>query len=102
MNLAIKRESIKNFEKHRGEVIPLLLRYIDVEDSQIKGYVNGTLYVLLQMPSFRHEAQKYKLYQIVQDLLEKYSIKLNDLTDEELDIEMDDYGIVVRQYKYIL
>lgn len=62
MNLAVKKESIINFEKHKSEIIPILLKYIDVEDSQIKGYVNGTLYVLLQLESVKREAlEKYKL-----------------------------------------
>jgi hypothetical protein len=26
-----------------------LLKYIDVDNNQIKGYINGTLYVLLQL-----------------------------------------------------
>ena len=76
MNLAINREWIVNFEKHKSEILSLLLRYIDVDDVDIRGYVNGTLYVLLQMSSFKQEAVKYKLESIVLDLLEKYSLKL--------------------------
>lgn len=102
MNLAIKRQSTKNFEKHKGEIFPLLLRYIDFDDTQIRGYVNGTIYVLLQMQSFRQEAIKHKLCNIVQDLHTKYSLKLQEVEEEDLDIDPDDYGIVIRQYKYIL
>lgn len=49
MNLAVRKESIINFEKHKSEILPILLRFIDSDDNQIKGYVNGTLYVLLQL-----------------------------------------------------
>lgn len=66
MNLAVKKESIINFEKQKSEILPILLRYIDVDDSQIKGYVNGTIYVLLQLESIKREAiQKYKIHDII-------------------------------------
>lgn len=71
MNLAIRKESIKNFEKHKSEILPILLKYIDMDDAQIQGYVNGTLYVLLQLDSIRQEAiEKYKLEAIIRKLLE--------------------------------
>lgn len=56
MNLAIKKESIVNFEKHKSDIFPILLKFIDSEDNQIRGYVNGTFYVLLQLESIRREA----------------------------------------------
>lgn len=49
MNLAVRKESVINFEKHKSEILPILLKFIDVEDKHVKGYVNGTLYVLLQL-----------------------------------------------------
>lgn len=72
MNLAIKKESIVNFEKHKSDIFPILLKFIDVDDNQIKGYVNGTFYVLLQLESIRREAlEKYHLKEIIEGLLEK-------------------------------
>lgn len=53
MNLAVRKESIINFEKHKSEILPILLKFIDSDDNQIKGYVNGTLYVLLQLDSIK-------------------------------------------------
>ena len=42
-----------------------------MDDAQIQGYVNGTMYVLLQLESIRHEAiEKYKMQEIIQHLVE--------------------------------
>ena len=72
MNLAINKESIKNFEKHKSEIIPILLKYIDMDDAQIQGFINGTLYVLLQLKSFRDEAiEKYRMPEVINSLLAK-------------------------------
>lgn len=53
MNLAINKNSIKNFEKHKSEIIQILLKYIEMDDAQIQGFINGTLYVLLQLRSIK-------------------------------------------------
>ena len=102
MNLAINREWISSFEKHKTEILTLLLKYIDVDDVDIRGYVNGTLYVLLQMSSFKNEAGKYKLETTVMNLLEKYELKLEAIESEEEDERAEDYNLAIKQYNYIL
>lgn len=86
-----------------------------MEDAQIQGYVNGTLYVLLQLESIRNEAvEKYKMPDIIQNLLHKSQIQLKELEskyDGNIDLdgscdvpdnEIGDCTIVIRQYNYIL
>lgn len=73
-----------------------------MDDVDIRGYVNGTLYVLLQMSSFKQEAIKYKLESIVMDLLEKYSLKLEAIESDELDGQAENYNLAIKQYNYIL
>ena len=101
MNLVFKKESIVNFEKHKSDVFQILLKYIDVDDNQIRGYVNGTFYMLLHIESIRKEAvEKYHMKEIIEKMLEK-SENILENEDPE-DIEVDHYNIVIRQYRYIL
>jgi hypothetical protein len=70
-----------------------------VDDNQIKGYVNGTLYVLLQLESIKKEAiDKYKIKEVIKKLHDKSVSKVNELDEEEVETER----CVIRQYSYIL
>lgn len=92
MNLSLKKESRPDFEKHKKELIAIIIEQMGSENTQIRNYVNGTTFLLLTSKEIKAEALKQKLDEVVKSLLEdkedemcsqQYHYILNRLTGEE-------------------
>lgn len=92
MNLSLKRESKPDFEKHKTELINIVIEHMASENNQVRDYINGSIFLLLTSKPIKEEALKQKLDLIVKNLLEtrendmcsqQYSYILKRLTGEE-------------------
>lgn len=79
--------------------MPLLIQLIDSQNTHIKDYVNGTLYLLLTSKLMQQQARKCKLVELVSELLEskpddvccpQYNYILKRLTGEEEEMGEDE------------
>lgn len=92
MNLSLKRESKPDFEKHKTELINIVIEHMASDNNQVRDYINGSIFLLLTSKPIKEEALKQKLDLIVKNLLEtrendmcsqQYTYILKRLTGEE-------------------
>ena len=65
MNLSLKRESKRDFEKNKAELVSLVIEHMGNDNDNIRNYVNGTIFLLLTSKEIRQEALKQKLDEVV-------------------------------------
>jgi|JI6StandDraft_1071083.scaffolds.fasta_scaffold96410_4 uncharacterized protein with ParB-like and HNH nuclease domain len=92
MNLSLKKESKPDFEKHKAELISIVIEHMTSENNQVRDYINGSIFLLLTSKPIKEEALRQKLDLIVKNLLEtreddmcsqQYTYILKRLTGEE-------------------
>lgn len=92
MNLSLKKESKPDFEKHKAELISIVIEHMTSENNQVRDYINGSIFLLLTSRPIKEEALRQKLDLIVKNLLEtreddmcsqQYTYILKRLTGEE-------------------
>jgi uncharacterized protein with ParB-like and HNH nuclease domain len=70
MNLSLKKESKPDFEKHKAELISIVIEHMTSENNQVRDYINGSIFLLLTSKPIKEEALRQKLDLIVKNLLE--------------------------------
>ncbi len=92
MNLSLKKESKPDFEKHKAELISIVIEHMTSENNQVRDYINGSIFLVLTSKPIKEEALRQKLDLIVKNLLEtreddmcsqQYTYILKRLTGEE-------------------
>ena len=92
MNLSLKKESKPDFEKHKAELISIVIEHMTSENNQVRDYINGSIFLLLTSRPIKEEVLRQKLDLIVKNLLEtreddmcsqQYTYILKRLTGEE-------------------
>jgi hypothetical protein len=99
MNLSLKRASRTDFEKHKGELVSIVIQHLTSDNNEVRNHINGSLFLLLTSREIRAEALRQKLDRIIKDLLDtrdddmcsqQYAYILKRLHDQEDDLDKDD------------
>ena len=71
VNLSLSKSGKTHFEKSKSEVVAILLNFVDSEDLNVKEYVNGALFSLIQASSLiKQEAIRQQAIEKFTNLIE--------------------------------
>lgn len=70
MNLSLTKSSQSDFEMHKTELITIIIEHMTSENTQVRDYINGSIYLLLLSKPIKEEAFALKLDEVVNNLLE--------------------------------
>lgn len=70
MNLSLKRESYPDFEKHKSELIAIVMDQMVSPIENIRDYINGTIFLLLTSKQIRAEALRQKMDVFIKKLID--------------------------------
>ena len=72
MNLSLRTQGKKKFEELHSDTLKVLNEFLEHENSEVRTYVNGTLYCILERPKIREEAKALNMDQVLSYLSKKF------------------------------
>ena len=85
MNLSLRTQGKKKFEELHSDALKVLNEFLEHENSEVRTYVNGTLYCILERAKIREEARALNMDEVLRYLSEKFEPRFKRQIDYILD-----------------
>mmetsp|Transcript_15710 Transcript_15710/g.15494 ORF Transcript_15710/g.15494 Transcript_15710/m.15494 type:complete len:462 (+) Transcript_15710:434-1819(+) len=93
MNLSLRTQGKRKFEELHSDALNVLNEFLEHENSEVRTYVNGTLYCILERPKIREEARSLNMDEVLRILSKKFEPRFKRQIDYILDqLEGDKEG----------